>query len=54
MKQPGVRCHSKYNADYVNLHSSPKNLKPGLKCDVFITHGWAEGIFEFVDQVETF
>lgn len=22
----------------------------GLKCDVFITHGWAEGIFEFVDQ----
>jgi len=23
----------------------------GLKCDLFITHGWAEGIFEFVDKV---
>ncbi|CAE7642018.1 unnamed protein product, partial [Symbiodinium pilosum] len=23
----------------------------GLKCDLFITHGWAEGVFEFVDQV---
>ena len=23
----------------------------GLKCDLFITHGWAEGIFEFLDQV---
>ncbi|CAE7224708.1 unnamed protein product [Symbiodinium natans] len=23
----------------------------GLVCDLFITHGWAEGIFEFVDQV---
>ena len=23
----------------------------GLKCDSFITHGWAEGVFEFVDQV---
>ena len=24
----------------------------GLLCDVFITHGWAEGIYEFVDKVE--
>lgn len=24
----------------------------GLPCDVFITHGWSEGIYEFVDQVE--
>ncbi|CAE7332361.1 unnamed protein product [Symbiodinium necroappetens] len=23
----------------------------GLKCDLFITHGWAEGVFEFVDQI---
>ena len=22
----------------------------GLKADVFITHGWAEGVFEFVDK----
>ena len=23
----------------------------GLECDLFITHGWAEGVFEFVDQI---
>ena len=23
----------------------------GLPCDVFITHAWAEGIYEFVDKV---
>ena len=23
----------------------------GLSCDVFITHGWAEGIYEFIDKV---
>ncbi|CAE8592166.1 unnamed protein product [Polarella glacialis] len=23
----------------------------GLKCDLFITHGWIEGIFEFIDKV---
>ena len=23
----------------------------GLPCDVFITHAWSEGIFEFVDKV---
>ena len=23
----------------------------GLKCDLFITHAWAEGVFEFVDQI---
>lgn len=23
----------------------------GLECDLFITHGWAEGVFEFVDKV---
>ncbi|CAE7261978.1 mak16-a [Symbiodinium necroappetens] len=23
----------------------------GLRCDLFITHAWAEGIFEFVDKV---
>ena len=23
----------------------------GLPCDVFITHAWAEGIYEFVDRV---
>ena len=23
----------------------------GLECDVFITHAWAEGVFEFVDKV---
>lgn len=23
----------------------------GLKCDVFVTHAWAEGLFEFVDKV---
>ena len=24
----------------------------GLVCDVFLTHGWAEGIYEFIDKVE--
>ena len=24
----------------------------GLLCDVFLTHGWAEGIYEFIDKVE--
>jgi len=23
----------------------------GLECDVFVTHGWAEGIYEFLDKV---
>ena len=23
----------------------------GVRCDVFITHAWAEGVFEFVDKV---
>mmetsp|Transcript_112458 Transcript_112458/g.328751 ORF Transcript_112458/g.328751 Transcript_112458/m.328751 type:complete len:957 (+) Transcript_112458:59-2929(+) len=23
----------------------------GLKCDLFITHGWAEGVYEFIDNV---
>ena len=23
----------------------------GLKCDLFVTHGWAEGIYEFIDKV---
>ncbi|CAE7801825.1 unnamed protein product, partial [Symbiodinium sp. CCMP2456] len=23
----------------------------GLECDLFITHGWAEGVFEFMDKV---
>mmetsp|Transcript_67797 Transcript_67797/g.150174 ORF Transcript_67797/g.150174 Transcript_67797/m.150174 type:complete len:735 (-) Transcript_67797:10-2214(-) len=23
----------------------------GLECDLFITHGWAEGVFEFVDKL---
>ncbi|CAE7247547.1 unnamed protein product [Symbiodinium microadriaticum] len=23
----------------------------GLRCDLFITHGWAEGIYEFIDKV---
>eukprot|EP00435_Cladocopium_sp_Y103_P074891 s78_g52.t1 len=23
----------------------------GIECDLFITHGWAEGVFEFVDKV---
>lgn len=25
--------------------------KKGLKCDLFITHAWAEGIYEFIDKV---
>ena len=25
----------------------------GLMCDVFVTHGWAEGVFEFVDKVSS-
>ena len=24
----------------------------GLRCDVFVTHCWAEGIYEFLDRVE--
>ena len=24
----------------------------GLQCDVFVTHAWAEGIYEFLDRVE--
>jgi len=27
--------------------------KDGLKCDLFITHCWAEGAFEFIDKVLT-
>lgn len=23
----------------------------GVECDLFITHGWAEGVFEFIDKV---
>ena len=23
----------------------------GLQCDIFVTHAWAEGVFEFVDKV---
>merc|ERR1712190_50981 len=23
----------------------------GLQCDLFVTHGWNEGIFEFIDKV---
>ena len=22
----------------------------GIDCDLFITHGWAEGVFEFADK----
>ena len=22
----------------------------GLECDLFVTHAWAEGVFEFVDK----
>ncbi|CAJ1407690.1 unnamed protein product [Effrenium voratum] len=24
----------------------------GLRCDVFVTHAWSEGIYEFIDKVE--
>ena len=59
--EPSVSYHNNeadqsalQNPDYANLDESPKNMKPGLKCDLFITHGWAEGIFEFVDKAGTF
>ena len=29
------------------LMENPK----GLKCDLFVTHGWAEGIYEFIDKL---
>merc|ERR1712048_794396 len=25
--------------------------KEGLKCDLFVTHGWQEGVYEFIDKV---
>eukprot|EP00439_Symbiodinium_sp_Y106_P033105 s848_g3.t5 len=33
------------------LMKHPEGLALSLDCDLFITHGWSEGIFEFADKV---
>ena len=51
MLHPQVSARVSVHALVRNVHVHVCTHFQGLKCDVFVTHAWSEGVFEFLGKV---